>query len=309
VGFVNRLPLTGTAQVNPMQFERRPDLGSISTDSRSATPGYFRAMGIPLRAGRLFVEGDLQTSTLVGLIDDALAKRVFGDANPIGQRFRLGVGEMHGPWVEIVGVVGHIKHDSPQIDLRSQVYFPQAQRAQDRAALVVKASGDATALTAAVIEQIQQENPDQPVFDVRTMNEWRERAIHPQRLLSGLVSLFGIAALVLASLGLYGVVSHATGLRMREFAIRAALGARPGDVRRLVVWQAARLALVGLGAGAVLAFSVGHALQGLLFQVRGSDPTALLIAGLVLIGSCLFAAAVPARQATRCDPALALRAE
>jgi putative ABC transport system permease protein len=308
-GFVNRLPLSGTVQINPMQFERRPDLGSIATDSRSATRGYFEAMGIPLRAGRLFLESDRETSRLVGLIDDTLARRVFGDTNPIGQRFRLGVGEMHGPWVEIVGVVGHIRHDSPQIDLRSQVYFPQTQRTQDRAALVVKTSGDPTALVAAVIEQIQQENPDQPVFDVRTMDEWRERAILPQRLLSGLVSLFGIAALVLASVGLYGVVSHATSLRMREFAIRVALGARPGDVRGLVVWQATRLALIGLGAGIALAFPVGGALQGLLFQVRGSDPATLVIAGIVLMGICLFAAAVPARQATRADPALALRAE
>jgi predicted permease len=308
-GFVNRLPLSGTAQINPMQFERRPELGSVATDSRSATPGYFAAMGIPLRAGRKFLEGDRETSTLVGLIDDTLAQRVFGDTSPIGQRFRLGVGEIHGPWVEIVGVVGHIKHDSPQIDLRSQVYFPQAQRTQDRAALVVKTSSDATAFVAAVIEQIQQENPDQPVYDVRTMDEWRERAIHPQRLLSGLVSLFGITALLLAALGLYGVVSHATSLRMREFAIRLALGAQPKDVRSLVVWQATRLALIGLGIGTALAFPIGHALQGLLFQVRGSDPTALLIAGLVLMGICLFAAAAPARQATRFDPALALRAE
>jgi ABC-type antimicrobial peptide transport system permease subunit len=141
------------------------------------------------------------------------------------------------------------------------------------------------------------------------MDDWRERAIHPQRLLSGLVSLFAIAALLLASVGLYGVVSHATNLRMREFAIRAALGARPGDVRGLVVWQATRLALIGLAVGAALAVPVGRALQGLLFEVRGSDPTALLIAGLVLMGICLFAAAVPARQATRSDPALALRAE
>jgi putative ABC transport system permease protein len=308
-GFVNRLPLSGLAQTNPMQFERRPDLGSIQTDSRSATPGYFAAMSIPLRAGRLFVEGDRENSRLVGLIDDTLALRVFGHTKPIGERFRLGVGDMHGPWVEIVGVVGHIKHDSPQIDLRSQVYFPQAQRNQDRGALVVKAAGDPDALAAAVIGQIQQENPDQPVYDVRTMDDWRERTIHPQRLLFGLVSLFGIVALLLASVGLYGVVSHATGLRMREFAIRVALGARPRDVRGLVVWQATRLALIGLIVGATVAFPVGHTLQSLLFQVRGSDPASLLIAGLVLMGVCLVAAAVPARQATRADPALTLRAE
>jgi putative ABC transport system permease protein len=292
-----------------MQFERRPDLGSISTDSRSATPGYFEAMSIPLRTGRLFVEGDRENSKLVGIIDDTLAQRVFDNVNPVGERLRLGVGDMGGPWVEIVGVVGHIKHDRAQIDLRSQVYFPQAQRTQDRAALVVKTSGTASALTSAIIAEIQQENPNQPVYDVRTMEEWRERAVHPQRLMSGLVSLFSIAALLLASLGLYGVMSHATTLRMREFAIRVALGARPADVRGLVLWQATQLAFVGLGIGVALALPVGRALQGLLFQVRGSDPTTLAIAAVVLIGVCVFAAAVPARHATRADPALALRAE
>jgi predicted permease len=305
-GFVNRLPLSGTVQVNPVQFERRPDVGSVAIDSRSATPGYFEAMGIPVRGGRGFQDSDRASSTRVGLIDEALARRVFRDESPIGQRFRIGA---DAPWVEVVGVVGHIRHDGPQLDERSQVYLPQTQRTQDRAALVVKASGPPATLTAAVIEQIHQENPEQPVFDVRLLEEWRNRTVHPQRLLSALVSLFGIAALLLASFGLYGVVSYATSLRMREFAIRMALGAESSDLRRLVFGHAGRLALTGLVIGAALAIPVGRAVEGLLFQVSGTDVTALVVAGLSLLAVCVMAAAPAGRQATRSDPALALRSE
>ena len=308
-GFVNRLPLSGLAQVNPVVFDGRPEIGSVSIDSRSATPRYFEAMGIPLRAGRLFVERDREDSVPVGLIDESLAHRVFGSQDPVGQRFRFGIAGFEGPWIEIVGVVGHIKHDSPQMDRRSQVYFPQAQRTQDRAALVVKTTGDPSATIAAVIEQIHQENPEQPVYDVRTLEQWRDRTLHPQRLLSSLVTLFGLAALLLASFGLYGVVSYATSLRMREFAIRVALGAQKSDVRHLVLGHAGRLALAGLVLGLALAFPVGRAIQSLLFEVKASDLVALVAAAAVLLAVCIVAAAIPARRATRSDPAMALRSE
>jgi ABC-type antimicrobial peptide transport system permease subunit len=147
------------------------------------------------------------------------------------------------------------------------------------------------------------------VFDVRLLEEWRNRTVHPQRLLSALVSLFGIAALLLASFGLYGVVSYATSLRMREFAIRMALGAESSDLRRLVFGHAGRLALTGLVIGAALAIPVGRAVEGLLFQVSGTDVTALVVAGLSLLAVCVMAAAPAGRQATRSDPALALRSE
>jgi putative ABC transport system permease protein len=193
--------------------------------------------------------------------------------------------------------------------VRSQVYFPQTQRTQDRAALVVKTSGDAASFTTAVVGQIHQEDPDQPVYDVRPLEEWRERTLHPQRLLSWLVSLFGVAALLLASFGLYGVVSHAASFRLREFAIRMALGAQSADVRDMVFRDAARMAVTGLVLGAALAFPVGMAVQSLLFEVSGTDITALFVAGLLLMAVCVIAAAGPARRATRSDPALALRSE
>ncbi len=307
-GFVNRLPLSGIAQVNPVEFEDRLDMGPISTDTRSATPGYFGAVGISLRAGRLFLETDREGTPPVALIDETLSRRVFGDTNPLGRRIRIGVGTIQGPWAEIVGVVGHIRNDSPQLDLRSQVYFPQAQRAQDRAALVIKTSSDSVSI-ASVIDQIHQENPEQPVYDARTLGEWRDRSVHSQRLLTFLVSLFGIAALLLASFGLYGVVSYATSMRMREFAIRVALGAERSDVRRLVLGHAGRLVAIGSAVGLALAYLVGRGVQSLLYEVKATDGVALTVAAVSLAVVCLIAASGPARRATTLDPARALRSE
>jgi hypothetical protein len=266
-------------------------------------------MGIPLHTGRLLSDADREDSPPVGLIDEALARRVYGASNAVGKRMRFSTGSTHGPWVEIVGVVGHVRNESPQVDLRSQIYWPQTQRAQDRAVLVVKTSNDASALAAGVIAAVRQENPEQAVYDVRTLEDWRDRVLQTQQLLTGLVALFGGATLLLASLGLYGVVSHATTLRMREFAIRIALGAHSSDVRRLVLGHAGRLVVTGVGIGLALAVPIGRALQSLLHGVRATDGIALIAAAGSLILVCLVAAAGPARRAMKLEPASALRGE
>lgn len=162
---------------------------------------------------------------------------------------------------------------------------------------------------ASVIDQIHQENPEQPVYDARTLGEWRDRSVHSQRLLTFLVSLFGIAALLLASFGLYGVVSYATSMRMREFAIRVALGAERSDVSRLVLGHACRLVAAGAALGLALAYPVGRAVQTLLYEVKATDGVALIVAALSLTVVCLIAASGPARRAMTLDAARALRSE
>lgn len=304
-GFVNRLPMSGTVQTGGVEFEGRS--GVWYCDWRSATPGYFRAMGIPLKKGRLLAESDRPKTAPVGLIDEQLARQVFGDGNPVGHRFRRGGGSFHGPWAEIVGVVGHIRNDSPERDERPQVYWPETQRTQDRGALVVRAAGPLAAQ--AVIAQIRAENPDQPVFDVRTMEEWVGRVMQGRSLMTALVTLFGGASLMLACLGLYGVVSYSAELRLREFGIRMALGARRSHIRGLVLSHAGRLAVSGAVLGLLLAWPVGRAIESLLFGVTSRDVVAWLAAPALLVVVALLAGLGPAGRAGRTDPAMTLRAE
>jgi predicted permease len=308
-GVVNRLPLSGIAQTGGVEFEGRS--GSYDSDWRSATPGYFEAIGIPLKQGRLFVDSDRAQSPAIGLIDERMARRVFGSESPIGKRFRryLPGFPQQDPWAEIVGVVGHILNDSLERDPRPQVYWPETQRTQDRGALVVRTAGHPELFTQAVEEQIRKEDADQPVYDVRSMEEWVGRTLQTRSLLTGMVTLFGLASLLLACLGLYGVVSYTADLRLREFGIRMALGAGAGHVRGLVLRHAGMLALGGCVIGLTLSWPVGRALQSLLFGVTGGDVISWLLAPALLISVALLSGLGPAGKAAKADPAVTLRAE
>ncbi|HEY7336750.1 MAG TPA: ABC transporter permease [Bryobacteraceae bacterium] len=304
-GFVNRLPLSGIDQTGPVEFESH--LGKlIDTDWRSATPGYFEAAEIPLKRGRLFTESDTPTSPLIAVIDEQLAREVFGDRDPIGKRVRIPIADQ--PWTTIVGVAGHILNATPEKDIRPQIYWPESQRTQDRAALVIRTLSRPESFTAAVVEHIRKEDPDQPVYDVRTMDEWMSRTLGARDLLTWLVAFFAAASLILGCLGLYGVVSFTARARTREFGIRLALGASPIHVGRLVLDQAARLVLIGCATGLALAFPVGRAIQSLLYGVAASDAMALLIAPALLMSVAVLASLGPAWRALRIDPAAALRA-
>ena len=308
-GIVNRLPMSGISQTGGVEFEGRD--GVYDADWRSATPGYFEAIGIPLRAGRVFLDSDRPKSAPVGLIDERLAWAVFGTENPVGKRFRSSRSgsPQRDPWSEIVGVVGHILNDSLEKDLRPQVYWPETQRTQDRGALVIRTSGRPESYAKAVVEQIREEDADQPVYDVRTMEEWFGRSLQSRILLTGVVTLFSVASLLLACLGLYGVVSYSANSRFREFGIRMALGAGKGHVRALVLRQAGLLAVAGCAVGAAFAWPAGRALQSLLFGVTNGDLAAWITAPAVLLAVALLAGLGPARRAAKADPAVTLRAD
>ncbi len=308
-GIVNRLPLSGLAQTGSVQFEGRP--GSYDSDWRSATPGYFDAIGIPLKRGRLFQDSDGTQSPPIGLIDERLARRVFGSQNPVGRRFRryLPGLTMQDPWAEIVGVVGHILNDSLEQDPRPQVYWPETQRAQDRGALAVRTARHPERYTQAVIEQIRKEDPDQPVYDVRPMGEWLDETLRTRVLLTAMVAIFGGASLLLACLGLYGVVAYTANLRLREFGIRVALGADAGHVRGLVLHHAGKLAGWGCVIGLGLSWPVGRALRSFLFGVTNGDAVSWLLAPALLIAVALLSGLGPAGRAAKADPAVTLRAE
>jgi putative ABC transport system permease protein len=305
VGFVNRLPLSGLNQTNPIYVEGKGEVG-FSTDSRTITPAYFDAMRIPILAGRTFVATDGPDAPRVVIIDDALARQAFAGTEAVGKRIRLG---SLASWMEIVGVVGHVRNDTLEADSRPQIYQPTTQRLQDRGALVIRTRGDATQVTAAVLAEIRSENPDQAVYDVRTMRNWVDRTLASRNLMTGVISLFSGAALLLAGIGLFGVLSYSASLREREFGIRLALGARPAQLQAAVVGHSAKLVFGGLVAGLALTWPTGRALQSLLFGVEASDPVTLLIVASILIAVALLASALPARRAAKTDPMTALRGD
>jgi len=315
-GMVNLLPFSELRTVYPVEFEGRADEGAAAADGRSVTPSYFSAMGIPLIRGRDFSEHDNEGASPVGIIDEQLARAVFGNGDPLGKRFRFGVITKGTPWIEIVGIVGHIRNDSLETDPRPQIYWPEAQQTseanrtyKDRGALVIRTAGHPESFTSAVLEQIHGENPEQPVYDVRSMEDWLDRSLQSRNLLTGLVMLFGGSALLLACLGLYGVVSYGAGLRLREFAIRTALGAQRGDIHRLVLAHALRLWISGSAIGLVATWAAGRALQSQLFGVGSADAVALAVAPSLLLVIALVAGLGPARRAGRVDPAVTLRGE
>jgi putative ABC transport system permease protein len=311
-GVVDTLPFSGHGVSGGVQLADKPDEGQLPASFSSVTPGYFATLGIPLLRGRGFTEQDREGAPRVAIIDEQLARRAFGDSNPLGRRVRFGPITDQTPWREVVGVVGHIRARSLETDPRPQLYWPEAQQvetqfSQHRAALVIKTNGQPESFASAIVEQIQQVNPEQPVYDVRSMDDWLSRSLQSRNLLTGMVTLFGGAALLLACLGLYGVVSYGVGLRLREFAIRTALGAQTRDVRRLVLGHVVRLWLAGSVIGLLASWPVGRALQSQLFGTGGADPVPWLAAPALLLVTALLAGFGPVRRAGRVDPATTLR--
>jgi putative ABC transport system permease protein len=301
---VNRLPLGGQAQTLQIEFEGHGV--TVNVDSRSASPNYFRTLGIPLLAGRAFRDDDIAGRPDVGILDDRIARQVFGSESPIGKRFRIAIAQGM-PWVRIVGVAGHIRHEGLDRDPRPQVYWPFAQRTQDRIAMVVKTAGDPASMTSAIRATIREIDPNQPLYDVFPMLDFIARTLLAQRLNLALVGSFAVLSLLLASIGLYGVVSHLTARRSREFGIRLAVGATPGRLVAKVLRESLTRASAGVAAGLLLAAVVTRLLSSTIHGVTALDPATYASVALLLMIVVVAASYAPARKASRTDPISALR--
>jgi putative ABC transport system permease protein len=312
-GMVNRLPLAGGAQTAGLEFEGvddpslvPPGIG-IQADLRPVTPDYFRALQIPILSGRGFTEADAADAPPVGIIDDRLAKRVFRDVNPIGRRFRVPIPNQ--PWISIVGVAGHIHHDRLDDDGRPQVYWSYKQNTQDRMALAVRTRTDPDGIAQVLVAAIRAVDPEQPVYDARSLEAVVDRSTAQRWLQAALLGGFASIALVLASIGVYGVIAFTVGQRLREFGIRLALGARRRDIVGIVLRRGASLFAVGAGMGLFAAAATVRVLGTLLYNVGAFDLFSFSISTLVLLAVGLAACYVPARRAARVDAAIALRTE
>jgi len=264
-------------------------------------------MGIPLFAGRLFTENDRADTKPVGLIDDRTARLVFSGRSPIGHRFRI---PFEGqPWIEIIGVVGHIRHDGADAEPRTQVYWNYHQRTQDRMALAVRTEGDPAKWASSVIAAIHSVDAEQPVYGVAPMEEIVDRSFAQKRLEATLIGGFAGLALLLAAIGVYGVTAYAVERRVREFGIRMALGANPWQLVGLVMRRVAILCVVGGACGLAASAALGDAIRTVLFHVSPTDWVSYTAAAGVLFAIAMLAAWIPSRRSASIDPLHSLRVE
>jgi putative ABC transport system permease protein len=308
-GAVSYLPLTGLGARTGFTIEGQPPPPpghDNITDAFVCDNDYLRVLNVPLVSGRLFAEREMRERSNVVLISESLARTYFPNENPIGKRLSIVMTDPVVP-TEVIGVVGDIKFTDFTTAPRPTTYWPHPQLAYATMTLAIRTSPEPSTLAPAVEQTIRGLDHDQPVGDVRTMSQWVARSLGQVRFSSTLLALFASVALMLAAIGIYGVMSYAVSQRTAEIGIRLALGAEAGNILKMVVAGAMRLAGIGLGVGAVLALVLTQALAALLYETKGYDPLTFAGAMFALGVTALVASYLPARRASRIPPFEALR--
>jgi putative ABC transport system permease protein len=316
-GMSRFLPLSGHDIGLNFQVEGQPRLRDVDQPQayfRTASGGYFSALGIPLVRGRVFDQRDSQQTPKVAIINEIAARRYWPGENPIGKRILSGLDE--SDWSTIIGVVGDVKHIGLDAGTDPEMYFhylqvpPEAMTlAEGTAALVIRTNADPTGMTASVRRELRALDPSLPVFNVQTMQDVLYGSVAQPRFRTLLIGMFAALALVLAALGLYGVLAYSVSQRTAELGIRVALGAQPGSILKLVVFQATGLAAIGLVMGIAVALVGSRLMSRFLFGVRPTDPLTLGATCFLILAVAVTASLVPALRAARVDPAIALHAE
>ena len=297
------MPLGGSSSMATLSLPGKTfDRGGISI--RRVTPGYHRALGIPLRSGRPIEATDRQGTPNVMVINEAAAKKFFPGENPLGQ-----AGDLYGAERTVVGVVGDVRQNSIETEPIAEAYVPMAQAQIAGAELIVKTAGDPYAVLPAVRSVVLAVLPDVPLRSVRTMEELIARRVAQRRLNMLLLGLFGVLGLIISAVGVYGVMAWAVSQRTREIGVRIALGASRGAVLRMVLLNACALVVAGLALGSAAAWYLSETARTFLFQLDANDPRAFAAAVVTLAAAALVASAIPAARAARVDPMTALRAE
>lgn len=305
----NRIPLSG-AQTNPIRFESvtRGVDALTNVDTRTVSPDYFATLGITLVAGRTFTDHDDENSPAVAIVDDRLARTIWPGETAIGKRFREPDWRT-GRWTTVIGVVAHVHTAGVETDPLPQVYWSYRQWTQNRMVLAVRSATEPAALVGPVIGAIRSVDPEQSVYDVRAMTEIVARSLAQRRMTTWMTVAFAALALLLAAVGVYGVVTYGVTHRLREFGIRTALGATRRDVLQLVVRQGASMAIVGSAIGLALAIVAAGVMRTLVYGVESRDVASLAGATIALMLVAIAASYVPARRAAAVDPAVTLRSE
>jgi putative ABC transport system permease protein len=303
-------PLLGGATITGIAVEGyQPRPGeNMSTTAKKVEPGFFETMGIPLLLGRDFAASDGPGAPKVAIINETLARSFWGKENPIGKRIGA---ESRTPDCEIIGVIKDTKYRTLKEQIPRTVYLPFAQveaRTAERV-LHVRTAGEPKDLIAAIRHEARSLDKDLPLYDVRTFTELTAEAMSQERIIATLSSFFGLLALLLASVGLYGMMAYAVARRTHEFGVRLALGAQTGDVLKLVIRQGMALVAVGLIVGLAVAMTLTRFIASQLYGVGATDPATFAAISLLLTAVALLACYLPARRATKVDPIVALRIE
>jgi len=292
----------------PEVLRTRDDLG-LRVDANRIAPNYFRTLGVPMIQGREFTDRDRVGTTKVAIINQKLANRLWPGQNAVGQLLSVPFWHEPRPPVQIVGVARDTKHRSLLAEMPMLIYLPELQAYDGRATLVARTSGDPKKLIPAIREEVAALDKDLTLQAVKTMTEQIEGTLWQQRTAAGLIGAFGVLALGLSTIGIYGVIAHSVAQRTREIGIRMALGAGTHAVQRMILRQGLVLALTGILIGLAAAFALTRLMSSLLYGVSPTDPFTFVISSVLLIGVALGACLVPARRATRIDPMIALRCE
>ena len=311
VGTTTKVPLAGGGSTQPFSIEGRPT-GAIAeqpmAQTRYISSDYFRAIGIPLRQGRFFSDYDRDKSVPVLIISEAMARRFWPGESPIGKRLTPSFHSEQGAR-EIVGVVGDVKTSGLDVDAAAMMYLPFKQAALPFMSFVVRTSSTPESLVQPVSKAIYSIDKEQALTDVQTMEQVLRKSLSDRRFNMTLLLTFAGVALMLAAVGVYGVMNYTVTLRRRELGIRMALGAETTDVLRLVLGQGLMLTLMGVGAGLISAYALTRLMASLLYGVTATDYLTFVSVSAVLIAVGLVASYVPARRATKVNPTIALRAE
>jgi putative ABC transport system permease protein len=277
---------------------------------RVVSRDYIRAMSMPLKSGRLFTGDERRNSPLVLLVNQAMARQFWRGENPLGQRMKLGGYASDDPWFTVIGIVGDVHQMGLNVPPRAEMYVPYPQYEYFAPGyLAVKTAGDPLRFATAIRDQIWAVDKDQPVADVMPMQAIVDEELAPRRLQATILGAFGGLALLLASLGIYAVLSYAVAQRTQEIGVRIALGAQPGNVLRMIIGQGLALTLTGVAIGLGGALALTRVLANLLYGVSASDPATLVAIAALLSCVALLACYIPARRAMRVDPMVALRYE
>jgi putative ABC transport system permease protein len=308
-GSISWLPLAGGGAATSMEIvgQPKPPKGQEPVaDVRVISHEYLKAMGVPLLKGRLFNEQDAADAKGRVVINETMARRHWPGQDPIGKRVRIAWDDLED---EVIGVVGDVKHAGLHGEIRAMTYWPFQRSPYGTMTIAVRTAGEATSVVNAIAGVVRQMDPDLVFANVRTMEEVVARSVAERRLTMLLLTVFAGAALLLAAVGIYGVIAYSVTQRTQEIGIRMALGAQRGDVLRMIVGQAMALTLTGILIGGVGALLLTRLMTGLLFNVEPGDPLTFLAVAVVLGIVAACASYVPGRRATRVDPVIALRAD